>query len=151
RKAEKVVEGANQFAVSDNGEKMLYSHREAWFLTGANAPAKPGDGALKLDGFEVRVDPRAEWRQIYREVFRIQRDFLYDPNFHGYDLTGAWAENAPYLEGLGSRHDLNYLLDELLAGLSLQHVYLMGGDVPRNQSRRTGVLGADYRVENGRH
>ena len=43
------------------------------------APPKPGDGALKLDGMEVRVDPRAEWRQMYREVWRIERDFLYDP------------------------------------------------------------------------
>jgi tricorn protease len=76
---------------------------------------------------------------------------LYDANFHGYDLTGAWAEHAPQLEGLGSRHDLNYLLDELLSGISLQHVYLFGGDFPRTQSRKCGLLGADFRVENGRH
>jgi tricorn protease len=151
RKPEKMIDAVRQFAISDNGEKMLYQHGEGWFLVATAAPAKPGDGALKLESFEVRVDPRAEWRQIYREVFRLQRDFLYDPNYHGYDITGAWAENSSKLEGLGSRHDLNYLLDELLAGLSLQHVYLMGGDVPRTQSRRCGLLGADYTVENGRH
>jgi tricorn protease len=151
RKPEKLVEGVRQFAVSDNGEKMLYQHGEGWFLVGTGAPAKPGDGALKLDSLEVRVDPRAEWRQIYREVFRIERDFLYDANFHGYDLAGAWAEHASMLEGLGSRHDLSYLLDELLSGLSLQHVYLMGGDFPRAQPRRCGLLGADYTIENGRH
>ena len=84
-------------------------------------------------------------------MFRIERDFLYDPNFHGYDLAGAWAEHGRYLEGLGSRHDLSYLLDEMLAGLSLQHVYLMGGDLPRAQPRSCGLLGADYTIENGRH
>lgn len=151
RKSEKLFEGVRQFAVSNNGEKMLYQQGDNWFLVATSAPAKPGDGALKLDGLEIRVDPRAEWRQIYREVFRLQRDFLYDPNYHGYDLVGAWAEHAPKLEGLGSRHDLNYLLDELLAGLSLQHVYLSGGDVPRAQNRRCGLLGADYAIENGRH
>lgn len=151
RKSEKLVDGVRQFAVSHNGEKILYQQGDNWFLVATSAPPKPGDGALKLDGLEVRVDPRAEWRQIYREVFRLERDFLYDPNFHGYDLAGAWAEHAPKLDGLGSRHDLNYLLDELLAGLSLQHVYLDGGDVPRAQSRRCGLLGADYTIENGRH
>jgi tricorn protease len=151
RKAEKLTDAAAQVAVSGDGEKMLYRVKDDWFLVGTGQPAKPGEGALKLDGLEVRVDPRAEWRQIYREVFRIERDFLYDPNFHGYDLAGAWAEHASYLDGLGSRHDLNYLLDELLSGLSLQHVYLSGGDVPKAESRKTGLLGADFHVENGRH
>jgi len=151
RKSEKLTEGATHVAVSADGEKMLFKQGEGWFLVGTIAPPKPGDGALKTDGLEVRVDPRAEWRQIYREVLRIQRDFLYDPHFHGYDLTAAWAEHEGYLVGLGSRHDLSYLLDELLAGLSLQHVYLFGGDVPRAESRRCGLLGADYVIENGRH
>jgi len=151
RKAEKLTENVLHFAVSGDGEKMLFKQGDGWFLVGTDKPAKPGDGALKLDGLEVRVDPRAEWRQIYREVFRIQRDFLYDANFHGYDLHGAWTEHEPYLEGLGSRNDLNYLLDELLGGLSLQHVYLFGGDVPKVESRKCGLLGADYRIENGRY
>lgn len=150
RKSEKLVD-ASSFAVSDNGEKMLYRLKDDWFLTGTGAPAKPGDGALKLDGLEVQVDPRAEWRQMYREVYRIERDYLYDPGYHGYDLKAAWDANEKYLEGIGSRHDLNYLLDELLSGLSLQHVYLFGGDVPRAESRKCGLLGADYAVENGRH
>src|SRR5262249_28745467 len=120
RKAEKLVEGATDVAISDNGEKMLYHQGEGWFLASTGQPAKPGEGALKLDGLEVQIDPRAEWRQIYHEVLRIQRDFLYDPRFHGYDLIAAWVEHEPYLKGLGSRYDLSYLLDELLAGLSLQ-------------------------------
>jgi tricorn protease len=151
RKAEKLVEGATRVAVADSGEKMLYRVKDDWFLVGTGSPPKPGDGALRLDGLEVRVDPRAEWRQMYREVYRIERDFLYDPGFHGYALRAAWDAHEKYLDGIGSRHDLNYLLDELLAGLSLQHVYLFGGDVPRAEGRKCGLLGADYAVENGRH
>jgi tricorn protease len=151
RKAEQLADGVTHVAVSDDGEKMLYKKGDGWSLVKTDKPAKAGEGALKLDGLEVLVDPRAEWRQIYREVFRIQRDFLYDPRFHGYDLEGAWAKHARYLDGLGSRHELNYLLDDLLAGLSLQHVYLIGGDVPKAESRKCGLLGADYRAENGRH
>lgn len=151
RKAEKLAEGAVHVAVSDNGEKLLYRQGENWSLVAAGQPAKPGEGALKLDSLEVLVDPKTEWRQIYREVLRIQRDFVYDPNFHGYDLVGSWQKHERYLDGIASRHDLNYLLDELLAGLSLQHVYLMGGDVPRAEGRKCGLLGADYKAENGRH
>lgn len=151
RKAEKFVEGASHVAISENGEKLLYRAGEGWFLVATAQVPKAGDGALKMDGLEVRVDPRAEWRQIYREVFRLQRDFLYDANFHGFDLAGAWAEHAVYLQGLGSRHDLNSLLDELLGGLSLQHVYVSGGDVPRVEGRKGGLLGADFVVENGRY
>lgn len=150
RKAEKFAD-AGAFTLSDNGEKALYRQGDNWFVTAAAGPAKPGDGALKLDGLEIRVDPRAEWRQMYREAFRIQRDFLYDPRFHGYDLTRAWAEHNPFVAGLGSRADLNYLLDEVLAGLSLQHVYVSGGDTPRVESRRTGLLGADFAADKGRH
>src|SRR5262249_12743219 len=93
RKGEKLTEGVNRVSVSDSGEKMPYSRGEGWFLAGPAGPAKPGDGELKLGGLEVRVEPQAEWRQIYNEVYRIERDFLYDPNFHGYDLKGAWASH----------------------------------------------------------
>jgi tricorn protease len=151
RKSEKVLEGISSFTVSGDGEKMLYRMGPAWFIAGTAGPVKPGDGGLKMDDLEVRVDPRAEWRQMYQEVHRIERDFLYDPNFHGFDLNKAWAEHAKYLDGLGSRYDLNYLLDELLGGLSLQHVYLMGGDLPEVEGPKYGLLGADYKVENGRH
>lgn len=151
RKAEKIADGASLAAISADGEKLLYRQGEEWFLINAGAPAKAGEGALKLDGLEIRIDPQAEWRQIYREVYRIERDFLYDPHFHGYDLKAAWDQHEKYLKGLGSRHDLNYLLDELLSGLSLQHVYLSGGDIPKVESRKGGLLGADFQVENGRH
>ncbi len=130
---------------------MLYRQGPGWFITATAGPVKPGDGALKMDNLEVFVDPKAEWRQIYREVQRIERDFLYDPHFHGYDLNGEWKKHQADLDGLGSRYDLTYLIDELLSGLSLQHVYMFGGDVPEREPRKGGLLGADFKVENGRH
>jgi tricorn protease len=151
RKPEKLVEDVRNVAVSNNGEKLLYQQGEGWFVVAAAGPVKPGEGALKLDGLEVRVDPRAEWKQIYREVWRIERDFLYDPNFHGYDLKAAEQRFAKYLPGIASRYDLNYLLEEMLGELSLGHVYIFGGDVPQAKGPKVGLLGADYQVENGRY
>jgi tricorn protease len=137
--------------VSRNGEKLLYRQGERWFVVGSTGPAKPGEGALKTDALEVRVDPREEWKQMYREVWRIERDFLYDPGYHGYDLTAAAKKYEPYLEGVASRNDLTYLFSEMLGELTLGHVYIMGGDTPEVKHVKGGLLGADYKVANGRY
>src|SRR5262249_39627286 len=90
---------------------------DKWFLVSTAAAPKPGEGAVKVDEVEVKVDPRAEWAQIYRETWRIERDFLYDPNAHGLDLAAAQKKYEPYLAGLGSRHDLGLVMEGVLGGL----------------------------------
>lgn len=151
RKEEKLLEGVKRFVVAERGEKMLFERGDGWFLAGTGEPPKPGDEALVLDGMEALVDPRAEWRQMYREVWRIQRDFLYDPNHHGLDLGKAAARFAPYLDGLAGRDDLNDLFEEMLAELSLGHVFVGGGDRPQPPKVAGGLLGADFTVESGRY
>jgi tricorn protease len=99
---------------------------------------------------EVRVDPRAEWRQMYRDAWRLQRDFLYDPHAHGLDLAAAEKKYAVFLDGLAHRADLNYLFHEMLGNLVLGHTYVRGGDTPETPKVKGGLLGADYKVENGR-
>ena len=96
RKAEKLVDGVREFIVSQNGEKVLYRQGQNWFIAASAQPPKPGEGQLKLDDVQVFVDPRAEWRQMYHEVWRIERDFLYDPNAHGLDLKAAEKKYQPY-------------------------------------------------------
>jgi tricorn protease len=152
RKVDRFLEGiASAGAVSFNGEKVLYRRGEQWFVAGTAQPPKPGEGALKLDGIEMRTDPRAEWRQMYREVWRIERDFFYDPGAHGLDLKAAEKKYEPFLERLGSRADLNYLFNEALGEMSVGHLYVGGGATPEVRRVRGGLLGADYKIENGRY
>jgi tricorn protease len=151
RKVEKFVEDASDVHVSHNGEKLLYKQGDGWFIVASGSPPKPGEGALKLDSMEVRVDPRAEWRQMYHEVWRIERDFLYDPGFHGLDLKAAEKKYEPYLDQLATRRDLNYLFSEMLGELTLGHVYVMGPDSERSRQVHNGLLGADYAIENNRY
>jgi tricorn protease len=179
RKAEKAIDNVSAFELSASGEKMLYRQGEKWFIATAPGggllggmgdlaarlglgggaagarmmPAAGGEGggALKLDDVEVHVDPRAEWRQMYRETWRLQRDFLYDPNYHGLDLAAAEKKYAVFLDGLAHRADLNYLFNEMLGELTLGHTYIMGGDTPEVKRVRGGLLGADYRTENDRY
>ncbi len=152
RRAEKVLDGVTQFAVSANGEKMLFGQFGGRFtIASTTAPLKPGEGALNVAEMEVLVDPRAEWRQMYREAWRIQRDFFYDPAFHGLDLAAAEKRYAVFLDSIASRADLNYLFQEMLGNMSVGHHNAGGGDAPQPQRYSGGLLGADYRIENGRY
>ncbi len=151
RKLDKFLDGANAFELSANGEKMLFRQGSSWFIAATGQPVKPGEGKLKIDELEVYVDPRAEWNQMYKETWRIERDFFYDPNYHGLDLKATAAKYEPYLKGLAHREDLNYLFQEMLGELSVGHLYVQGGDTPNPKRVPGGLLGADYRVENGRY
>lgn len=151
RKVEKILEGINSFDLSHNGEKMLYRQGDKWHIAAAGAPPKPGEGVLKTDYMEVYVDPKAEWKQMYHEVWRVQRDFLYDPGHHGVDLKAAEKKYQPYLDNLTARSDLNYLFNEMLGELTIGHLYIGGGDSPEIKPVPGGLLGADYSVENGRY
>jgi len=151
RKTEPFVSGVLSFEVSANGEKVLYRQGPSWFISGTGTAPKPGEGALKLDAMEVYVDPRVEWNQMYREVWRIERDFLYDPNHHGLNIAAAEKKYAPYLQALGGRADLNYLFDEMLGEITIGHMFIRGGDVPKPPKVKGGLLGADYKIENSRY
>ncbi len=151
RKTEAFLSGINGGAFSANGEKVLYRQGDSWFIAATAAAPKPGDGALKLDGLEVYVDPRAEWNQMYHEVWRIQRDFLYDPHWHGLDLAAAEKKYAPYLKGIGGRGDLNHLFTEMLGEVTIGHMFIFGGDIPKAPKVNGGLLGADFKIENGRY
>jgi len=70
---------------------------------------------------------RAEWNQIYHEVWRIQRDFLYDPHWHGLDLAAAEKKYAPYLKGAGGREDVNHLFIEMLGEITIGHMFVAAG------------------------
>jgi tricorn protease len=151
RKTDTFLSGIQGFEVSLNGEKILYSQAGHWAIVPTAAPPKPGDGMLKLEQMEVWVDPRAEWKQIYHEVWRIQRDYLYDPNLHGLNLPVTEKKYAQFLDGIGSRDDLNYLFREMLGQINIGHMFVGGGDIPEMQPVKVGLLGAGYSVENGRY
>ena len=168
RKTDRVLENVSFFTLSHNGEKMLYrqggggggGQAAQWAIApvppasaagnGSSAP-RPAAQSLRLDAMEVRVDPPAEWKQMYHEAFRLERDFFYDPGIHGYDLKAAEKFYEPYVEGLAARVDLNYLFEEALGGMTVGHLRVGGGDFAEVPHVTGGLLGADYTIENGRY
>jgi tricorn protease len=151
RKTDTILQGATVFKLSNNGEKVLFRQAEQWVISSADQSPKPNEGALKLADMEVYVDPRAEWRQMYREVWRIERDFFYDPGFHGLDLKAAERFYAPYLDGISTRGDLTYLFEEMLGNMTVGHMFVHGGTEPQVPKIKVGLLGANYKTENGRY
>ncbi|HJW08746.1 MAG TPA: PDZ domain-containing protein, partial [Holophagaceae bacterium] len=161
KKTEKVLEGIDaysaaygglvSFQVSSDGTKMLYAKQNRWAIAPSDKPAKTGDGALPLDAVRIEVDPRAEWRQMYHEVWRIERDFFYDPHHHGLDLAQAEKAYEPFLAGIASRNDLNTLFEEMTGHLVVGHTFIRGGASPKQDAVGGGLLGADYRVADGRY
>jgi tricorn protease len=156
RKTEKILDGVQSFDIAFNGEKMLYRQKQQWFIGPAQKPGegppKPGEGGpLKLDSMEVFVDPRAEWRHMYDQVWRGERDFFYDPGLHGLNMETIKRRYEPFLEGIASREDLNYLFEEMLGEMTVGHMFVGGGDRPEVKKVKGGLLGADFAIENGRY
>jgi tricorn protease len=151
RKVTPFAAGLSNFVLSANGEKALYEQHRHWFVASTAKPPSPGEGALDTAGMEVFVEPRADWKQMYHEVWRIERDFFYDPHYHGLDLNAAEKRFEPYLASVSSRDDLNFLFEEMLSYLSVGHMFVRGGTEPPLMRTNVGLLGADYAIENGRY
>jgi tricorn protease len=157
RKEEPFLEGIDDFTLSADGKKILYRKGDAWIVAGTESPPaaesapNAGVGPLKMDAMQVTIDPPVMWRQIFHEVWRIERDFFYDPNHHGLDLKKLEQRYSPFLAGVASRSELTYVLADALAELSVGHMSVGGGEEPQPPQVNVGLLGADYAIENGRY
>ena len=150
RKSEVFLDNVSAYWLTYNGQKLLYRNgNNSYAIVETKEKPKADHERLKLDKMDVYVDPRAEWRQMFDEVRRIQRDYFYDAGMHGADWAAICATYRPWLDHVGHRHDLNYLFAEMLGELVVGHAYVGGGDVGQVDKLAVGLLGADYRVVDG--
>jgi tricorn protease len=89
------------------------------------------------------VDPRVEWRQIFNEAWRLERDFFYDPNMHGMDWKFQKEHYGALVDRINSRDELNDIIAQMIGELSAGHTYVGGGDTQSSKSIGTGLLGID--------
>lgn len=147
------IEGIVSYSLSDDKKKLLYGARGGrWGIIGTDAPAKVGDGAINVAQMEMKVDPRAEWANIFRETWRIQREYFYDSKMQGADWNAIYNKYLPLLQHVGHRADLAYLIAQIGGELTVGHSYLSGlGDVPGEDPVSVGMLGADIEIESGHY
>ncbi|MEW6741253.1 MAG: S41 family peptidase [Planctomycetota bacterium] len=149
-----VISGINGYDLSVDGQKILYIAGNTYGIVELEKKKKDwktrqvGEGVIDASRLETKIDPRLEWKQIFAEAWRIERDFFYDPNMHGVDWKKMRERYAEFLPHVATRDDLNYVLGELIAELCCGHTYVMGGDMRTGGERvPIGVLGADLEVD----
>ena len=168
RRSAQFLTGVTTYVVSADGHKMLYrggGGGGGGRGGGGAAPAGPamfivdadrtvpaaGAGRLTVE-LSMHLDPKEEYKQIFREGWRLQRDYLYVQNMHGSAWTQMEEMYGQLLPHVMHRSDLNYLLDTMGAELAVGHSYVRGGDMPETGGTNNGgLLGADLIVENGRY
>jgi tricorn protease len=153
RRAAPFLEGVRSYTLSADAKKLLYrADGNRWGIVSTDRPAKVGEGTIDVTSLEAWVDPRAEWAQIFRENWRIQREFFYDASMHGADWPAVYAKYVPLLSHVAHRADLGYLMASVGGELAVGHSYLTGGgDQGEGDPVSVGLLGADYAIETGRY
>lgn len=147
----------SRYLISGDKKKMLIAKKKDYYvidLPKAKISLK-SDNKVDLSGLKVTVNKKEEWQQIFDEAWRQMRDFFYDPNMHGLDWEAINNKYKPLLEQLNHRDDLNYIIGEMIGELSVGHAYVSGGDKPKAEKVKMGLLGAElvkdtrgfYRIE----
>jgi len=138
------------YAMSADGKHLIIQKVNNSIVT-AEAGKELKPKPLKLGGVRAFIDPRHEWAQIFEEVWRMERDFFYDPNLHGLNWQAVHDRYKPLLAHVGRREDLTRLLTEMIGEMQVGHNRTGGGDVHSESRTNTGLLGANLRVENDRY
>ncbi|MBN2206132.1 MAG: PD40 domain-containing protein, partial [Candidatus Aminicenantes bacterium] len=143
REEKTVIDDSDVLIVSADGKKLLVGKAGRYAVVDI-APGQKMEKTLPTDRLEMIVDPRAEWKQIFRDVWRLERDFFYDPNMHGADWKALGERYGKLIDQCLTRWDVNFVIGELIAELSASHTYRGGGDTEEAPTRNVGYLGIDW-------
>jgi tricorn protease len=155
QKNERLIENVNDFTLSRDYKWLLYRSRQRLrVLKAGEKPPREGNdhpgresGWLDLSRVKVSVQPEAEWKQMFAEAWRLQREHFWDEDMSGVDWDAIYAQYAPLLERVGSRSELSDLIHELQGELGTSHAYEGGGDYRQGRNYYQGFLGVDWRYD----
>jgi tricorn protease len=150
RKPKLLRTGIADYSLSEDRKKLLLTLAGGKLEVG-DANDKGDSKPLDLSGLRTRIDPRAEWKQIFDETWWMQKEFFYDAGMHGLDWQAVYDRYLPQLAHVQRREDLNDLLVQMIAELQVGHNRTGGGDVHQETPVAVGLLGADFAVEQGRY
>jgi len=148
REEKKIVDDADAFEVSADGKKILIA-KSGSFSVADIAENQKLDKKMPTAQLEATIDPKAEWKQIFNDVWRLERDFFYDKNMHGVNWDEMRERYGKLVDFCVTRWDLNYLIGELISELNASHTYRSGGDTDEADFKNVGYLGIDWEFANG--
>ena len=136
------------YQISAKGDRMIVNQSGNYFIVPTEGTkAELEDHRVDLSQIEMRVDRRAEYVQMYNQVWRRYRDYFYDANMYGVDWYKMREKYAVLLPYVSHRFDFTYILGELVGELCSSHTYVGGGDLPKVKSSGIGLLGVDFEVD----
>ncbi|NOX90382.1 MAG: hypothetical protein GXO77_15335 [Calditrichaeota bacterium] len=147
-KDETLMTGIGQYHLSADAKRLIYRAGNKFGVVDLGK-ASVGDGALNFKNVSLKIDKLEEFKQIFSEAWRIQRDWFYDKNMHGLNWKKVKEIYGKFVPFCGTRGDLNYLIGEMIAELNAGHTYIYGGDMERGKRVSTGLLGADIVLDKG--
>jgi tricorn protease len=144
-KESSLVEGIDNYNLSADGTTIIFRKGDGLSLL----PADGGSATpLRLADLKVWYDPVSEWKQIFNEAWRMERDYYYEPGMHGQDWPAVKAKYEKLADRATCRQDLTFIIGEMIAELNTSHTYVYGGDIKRRSDPvSVGMLGADYSVD----
>lgn len=149
RKAKEFMTGVRQFSISPDGKKILMQAGPRWSVAGTSGASGKGGKNIQVN-LKMKLNRQQEWAQIFKEAWRYEQDYFYDPNMHGRDWNTVYDRYAPLIPYVQHRADLNYILDMMNGELSVGHSFVRGGDYPSVERSQMGLLGADIELDKNR-
>ena len=150
REEKKIIDDTDFYQVSADGTKLLVGKDPGPALAIVDvAEGQKMDKKMPTGNLGMMLDPMAEWRQIFNDVWRFERDFFYDPNMHGVDWAAMRERYGKLLEAAVTRWDVNFVIGELIGELNSSHTYRGGGDTEEAPPARIGYLGVDWEAAGG--
>jgi tricorn protease len=151
REAKPVADDVTAWSATADGKHVLarLSSKEIKYFevdTGSKSQSEDPK-TVSLAGLMTTRIPAAEWREIFAEVWRRYRDYFYVENMHGYDWQKLREKYQPLLDFVGSRADLNYVIGEMIAELTVQHAYIEGGDLGLPKRPFVALPGARFELD----
>ncbi len=148
REEKTIADKIDNYMISANGKKIMIAKDGSYFITDI-APEQKLEKKMPVDQMEVTVHPREEWRQIFDDAWRFERDFFYDPNMHGVNWEAMRKQYGKLIDYAMTRSDVNFVIGELIGEISSSHTYRGGGDLEKEVRRPIGYLGVDWELSYG--
>lgn len=155
QRIEEIGSDADHFEVTGDGKRLLLWTGEILKVVPSDRRPSHDDDSdtnitVDLARISQRVEPAAEWRQMYDEAGRLMRDNFWRPDMDGVDWAGVLERYRPLLDQVATHDDLVDLLWEVQGELGTSHAYVVPGGGGGSAARRLGLLGADIsRHEDG--
>src|SRR6185503_14744440 len=152
RKEDTLLDKADRFALCADNKRALVQVKDSYYIVDVADKLDLEKFKLNVDQIQVKVDPPSEWAQMLDEAWRINRDYFYDPHYHGNDWPAMRQKYEAFVGDLSTRNDLFRVTQWMLSELTVGHSYEFPGDNPFEvETIPGGLLGADYEVANGRY